>query len=104
MPSAPHSYGPQFTDQAERDLDEIENYIPQDNSQAARRLLLRLREVCLTLSEHPYIGRARPEFGLEHRSFAVPNTRYVIIYRPIDAGVEIIHVRQGSQNLRRLFE
>ncbi|MCH7744739.1 MAG: type II toxin-antitoxin system RelE/ParE family toxin [Chloroflexi bacterium] len=104
MPSAPHSRNPQLTDQAERDLDEIEDYISQDNPQAAGRLLLRLREVFLTLSEQPYMGRARPEFGLELRSFAVSNTRYVIIYRPIDTGIEIIHVRQGSQNLRRLFE
>ena len=60
--------------------------------------------MCFTLAEQPYMGYARPEFGPSHRSFAVPSTHYIIIYRPVDAGVEIIHVRQGSQNLHRLFE
>ena len=31
MPNAPHSRQPQFTAQAESDLDEIEDYISQDN-------------------------------------------------------------------------
>ena len=32
-----------------------------------------------------------------------PEPRYVIIYRPADDGVEILHVRHGSQDLVRLF-
>ncbi|MCH8310628.1 MAG: type II toxin-antitoxin system RelE/ParE family toxin [Chloroflexi bacterium] len=104
MPSAPRSRQPQFTTQAESDLDDIEDYISQDNPQASRRLLQRLREVCFTLAEQPYMGYARPEFGPFHRSFVVPGTQYIIFYRPTDAGVEIIHVRHGSQNLLRFLE
>ena len=104
MQSEPGSRQPQFAPQAEEDLDEIENYISQDNPQAAGRLLRRLREVCIALAEQPYMGIARPEFGSTHRSFTVPGTRYIIIYRTVDAGIEIIHVRQGSQNLNRLVE
>ena len=103
MPSEPSSRQLQFTLEAEDDLDEIEDYISQDNPRATGRLLRRLREVCLALVEQPYMGIARPEFGSNHRSFVVSSTRYVIIYRPIDDGAEIIHVRQGSQNLLRLF-
>ncbi|MCH8224012.1 MAG: type II toxin-antitoxin system RelE/ParE family toxin [Chloroflexi bacterium] len=87
----------EFTPDARSDLQQIHDYIAQGSPANALRFIDRL-------ADNPYMGRARPEFGLEHRSFAVPNTRYVIIYRPIDAGVEIIHVRQGSQHLRRLFE
>jgi toxin ParE1/3/4 len=104
MPSAPDSPQPQFATQAATDLDQIEEYVSQDSPQAARRLVQRLREVCFILAEQPYMGYARPEFGSSHRSFVVPGTRYIIIYRPVDAGVEIIHVRQGSQNFSRLFE
>ena len=50
------------------------------------------------------MGTARPEFGPDLRSFIVPATRYVVIYRPTDDGVVIIHVRHGSQDLIRLFE
>ena len=44
------------------------------------------------LAAYPYIGIACPEFGANHRSFVVPVTRYIIVYRPIEGGVEIIHV------------
>ena len=93
MPSEPGSLQLQFALQAEDDLNEIENYISQDNPHAAGRLLLRLREVCIALAEQPYMGIARPEYGSTHRSFTVPGTRYIIIYRLVDAGIEIIHVR-----------
>ena len=105
MPSAPRSRSePEFTDQAISDLAEIEDYISQDNPQAARRFLQRLRQACFTLADQPHLGRSRPEFGPAHRSFVVPGTRYIIIYRPINDRVQIIHVGQGSQNLRRLLE
>lgn len=49
------------------------------------------------------MGRARPELGSDIRSIVVPRTRYIIIYRALEDGVQIIHVRQGSQDLNRLF-
>ena len=104
MRSAPGSRSePEFTDQAVSDLAEIENYISQDNPQAARQSLQRLPQACFTLAEQPHMGRSRPEFGPAHRSFVVPGTRYIIIYRPSNDHVQIIHVRQGSQNLHQLF-
>ena len=103
MQSAPRSRQPQFTPQAEADLDTIEEYISQDNPQAARRTIERIRDVCFTLVVQPYMGISRPEFGPEHRSFAVPGTRYVIFYRPTDTGADIIHIRHGSQDLTNLF-
>ena len=103
MPNAPFRGRPDFNDQAIRDLDHIEDYISRDNPQAARRLLQRLRDACFTLAEQPLMGRARSELGSDIRSFVVPKTRYVIVYRPVEDGVQIIHVRQGSQNINRLF-
>ena len=50
------------------------------------------------------MGMVRPEFGVARRSFVVPGTRYIVIYRPTNDGVEIIHVRHGSQELRLLFD
>ena len=68
------------------------------------RFVDRLVEQCARLVDHPQMGIARLEFGPDHRSFYMPGTRYVIIYRPTSNGVEIIHIRHGSQDLRRLFE
>ena len=92
-----------FTLEALADLQRIHDYIAQDSPPSALRFVDRLEEQCIHLGDHPRIGIARPEFGPEHRSFVVPRTRYVVIYRPTSEGVEIIHVRHGSQNLRRLF-
>ena len=103
MQSAPRSSQPQFTAQAEGNLDTFEEYISQDNPQAARRTIERIRDVCFTLAVQPYMGVSRPEFGPELRSFAVPGTRYVIFYRPTDTGVDLIHIRHGSQDLTDLF-
>ena len=93
-----------FTLEARADLRQIHDYIAQGSPANALRFVDRLEEHCTRLADHPRMGIARPEFGPDHRSFFVPGTRYVIIYRPTSNGVEIIHVRHGSQDLRRLFE
>ena len=94
----------EFTPDARADLQQIHDFIAQDSPRNALRFVDRLEEQCYGLADHPYVGVARPEFGPTHRSCAVPRTRYIIIYRPVDDGVEIIHVRQGSQDLRQLNE
>lgn len=104
MPSERLRHEPEFTDEAISDLEYIEEYISQNNPTAARRLIERIRDVCFTLADNPYMGVARPDFGPVHRSFVVPRTRYIIIYRPIDDNVEILYVREGSQDIHRLFE
>ncbi len=93
-----------FALEARADLQHIHDYIAQDSPRNALRFLDRLEEQCLRLADQPRMGVSRPEFGPEHRSFVMPGTRYLIIYRTITDGVEIVHVRHGSQNLRRLFE
>ena len=93
-----------FTLEARADLQQIHDYIAQGSPTNALRFVDRLEEQCARLVDHPQMGIARLEFGPDHRSFYMPGTRYVIIYRPTSNGVEIIHVRHGSQELRRLFE
>lgn len=93
-----------FTPTARADLQQIHDFIAQDSPTNALTFVDRLEESCLTLADFPYMGTARPEFGSDLRSFVVPGTRYVIICRPIDDGVVIIHIRHGSQDLITLFE
>jgi toxin ParE1/3/4 len=93
-----------FSLEARADLLHIHDYIAQDSPANALLFVDRLEEQCLRLADYPWIGVARPEFGSDHRSFVVPGTRYLIIYRPTGDGVEVVHVRHGSQDLRRLFE
>ncbi len=92
-----------FTIEARADLQHIHDYIAGDNPRNALRFIDRLEEQCRRLAAQPFIGVARPELDPHCRSFVVPGTRYLIIYRPMSDGVEILHVRHGSMELRRLF-
>lgn len=87
--------------QVDTDLFEISAYIQLDNPGAAARLIDRLTIVFTTLAEHPLIGRARGDLGEHIRSFAVG--RYIVIYRPIPDGVEIVRVVHGARYLPGLI-
>ena len=93
-----------FTTEARANLRLINDYIAQDSPSAALRFINLLEDQCGRLGESPLIGVARPEFGPNFRSFAVPGTRYVIFYRPATDGVEVLYVAHGSRDLMRLFE
>lgn len=93
----------EFSPQARADLLLIHDHIAEDSPPNALRFVNRLEQQCYRLADYPFMGRARPEFGSDYRSFTAPGTRYIIIYRPIEDGVQILHVREGSQNLHRLF-
>jgi toxin ParE1/3/4 len=56
----------------------------------------------LLLSAHPLSGRARDELARGLRS--VPYSRYVIFYRPIKDGVEIVRVLHGARDLGRALQ
>lgn len=82
---------------AERDLDEIWSYVAEDATPtAADRLLDDIIHRFDLLAEQPGIGRARPEFGIRVRSFAVEN--YVIYYRQEGNDVLIARVLHGRRD------
>jgi addiction module RelE/StbE family toxin len=93
----------EFSPQARADLLQIHDRIAQDNPANALRFVDRLEQQCYRLADHPYMGRSRSDLGPGFRSFVVPGTRYLIIYRVVEDGVQIIHVRQGGQDLNRLL-
>ena len=65
---------------AERDLDEIWSYVAEDPTPTtADRLVDDIIRRFDLLAEQPGMGRARPEFGIGVRSFAVEND---VIYWP----------------------
>ena len=93
-----------LTHGAREELHQIHDYIAQFEYESALRLIRRIEERFELLADYPYLGVARPEFGATHRSFVVDGTDYIIIYRPVVDGVDILHIRHGSQDLRRLFD
>jgi toxin ParE1/3/4 len=53
------------------------------------------------LSEHFEMGRLRPEFGRDIRSFPFERN-YLIVYRPIEGGIEILRFLHGSRDIDKL--
>jgi len=91
-----------FTARAEADLEEIGDYIAQGSPARALAFVRRLRDRCDALARYPYSGRARPELRPELRS--MPTGSYVLFYRPLADGIEVVRVLHGRQDIEDRFE
>ena len=86
---------------AEEDLLGIWTYIAKDNPQAATLLLRTINGKCRLLAENGKLGPARPDITPDMRYLAVGN--YLILYREVSAGIEVVRVLHGARNLTGLF-
>ena len=86
--------------QAKSELEAIGDHIAGDNPTHAERFIERLTGKFVALGRNPRIGRARPELRSDLRSF--PYGAYLILYRVIDDGVEIVRVVHAARNLEDL--
>ena len=87
--------------EAENDLEEIWWFIAQDSPDNFDRFLDRIQETCLTLTDFPKLGVSCEELKTDLRSRPVGN--YLIIYFPLEDGVDIVRVLHGSRDIERLF-
>ena len=90
-----------FLPLARRDLNEIWEYIAQENLDAAERLVERIEELCELLATRPQLGRRREELAPGLRSF--PAGSYVIFYQPLADGIEVVRVLHASRDIDSLF-
>lgn len=88
--------------EARQDLREIKDYIAGYNKIAAMRLIESIRAKCRDLTNFPKMGRSYAELYPELRG--IPLDKYIILYRLIENGVEIVRVVSGYRNLKSLFE
>lgn len=86
---------------AKLELKEINSYIAGYNSTAARRFKERIKQQCKLLADFPEMGQKREELEPGLRSFPIEN--YLIFYRPIANGVEIVRVVSGYRDLEAIF-
>jgi toxin ParE1/3/4 len=87
--------------EAAEDLLEIWQYIADENEAAADKLLNEIDAASKMLARNPKAGRERPDLAHKLRSF--PVGRYVLFYRSIDDGVEIVRVLHGSRDIDSIF-
>ena len=94
---------------AETDLLSIYLYIGREKRSptAAERLLRAIEEKCFEYAGQPLMGTSRPDLGQGIRVFPCgtkSNQReWVVVYRPIDDGIEIVRVFRGKQDYPNLF-
>ncbi len=89
--------------EARDDLAKIWLYIAiaQDNQAVADQLLESINQKFLLLSDSPLMGRERQDLAVGLRSF--PAGSYVIFYRPIDGGIDVVRLLHGARNVEELL-
>ena len=85
------------TQRARLDIVELGLRIAQDSPRAAEKMLTAIDRKCKLLSRLPKLGRKREELASGLRSFAVGS--YVVFYRAMRGGVEIIRVLHGARDI-----
>jgi toxin ParE1/3/4 len=86
---------------AELDLWEIWDYIADDSLDRADGFLDRIEEKLRSLARSPGIGRRREELLPGLQSFPVGN--YVVFYRAIEDGIDVIRILHGSRDIEEIF-
>jgi toxin ParE1/3/4 len=96
-----------WTPAAEPDVEDVYSYIAHQDGrrQTAKAVVRRIRQACDELATSfaagHVLGTARPRFGESHRVFS--HKRWVIVFRPIDGGIEVLRVVDGSRDYDKLF-
>jgi len=90
-----------YTPRARSDLAEIHDYIAQDNSQAARRVVHIIRNAAEALTQNPQAGKAGRVAGT--RELSVGRFPFMLAYRVDAEEVQILSVihtaRMWPENL-----
>ena len=87
--------------QAEDDLVEIAAYIAKDSESAAEAWLAKIERTLEKLSASPGMGAEYPELSPRLRCF--PVGAYLIFYRAMEGGIELVRVIHGSRDLFSIF-
>lgn len=90
---------------AQRDLDEIWDYIALDNPNAADRLLERIGDRCEEYAGQPEMGSLAteidPTLSADVRWFPVGN--YVVFYLPLNDDIVVVRVLHGRRDIPQVF-
>jgi toxin ParE1/3/4 len=87
---------------ASRDLNEIADYFAKTNLEAGEEFFHAFNRKCKQLVSFPNSGRNYAEILADLRG--LPLGGYVIFYRVLNDGVEILRVVGGRRNFPSLFE
>ena len=98
-----------YSPKAQQDLNEIAQYILEDNLKAALRFVDAVEKTCTELRKMPDMGHAfatRNPSLKDMRIMRVSKvySSYLIFYRQTKRGIEVIRILHGARDLPALFE
>jgi toxin ParE1/3/4 len=86
---------------ASRDLNQIADYFLEVNLEAGEKLFQEFNKKCQKLAMFPNMGRSYSQIRDDLRG--LPLDGYIILYKVIDDGIEILRIVSGRQDLESLF-
>jgi plasmid stabilization system protein ParE len=92
-----------FTEEAERDLNEIWDYISEQSIEQADAVAAEIRQACELLASAPGIGHRRADVRDARYRFWRAN-RFIVAYFPDTQPLQIIRVVGGHRDFRKLFK
>lgn len=87
---------------ASQDLNQIAEYFAQNNLEAGEHFFQEFNRKCQQLVTFPNSGKSYAEIRPDLRG--LPLEGYVIFYRVLDDGIEILRVVSGRRQLPNLFD
>jgi toxin ParE1/3/4 len=87
---------------ASRDLNEIAEYFAQNSLEAGEQFFQEFNRKCQQIVTFPNSGRSYA--GIRPDLRGLPLEGYVIFYRVLDDGIEILRVVSGRRNFPSLFD
>ena len=84
-----------------KDLEDIIDYFSSRNVDAGERFINDFEKKCKNLANFPSMGRSY--FDIKPFLRGLPLDGYIIFYRIIDDGIEIIRVISGYRDLDTVF-
>jgi toxin ParE1/3/4 len=86
---------------ASRDLTEISDYFAETNMEVGERFFREFNSKCQQLVSFPSSGKSYGAIRSDLRGLSIEG--YIIFYRILDDGIEILRVVSGRRNIPSLF-
>ena len=89
-----------WTDSAEEQLHALYEYIARTSPDYALRMVDRLTQRSLQITEHPLSGRKVPEYGLDQIREVIENPYRIVYYIKLDQ-IDVVAVIHEARNILR---
>jgi toxin ParE1/3/4 len=94
--------------EASQDLDEIVDYLAQFDPRVAVRFVTAVEKTAAVIERLPTLGEAYPSTSSAFRGIRRTTVKrfrkYVIYYRVIESGIEVLRILHGLRNAKAIIE